>query len=70
MECLLLFCDSKVEHLLYIRIVLLLFEAVSSLKVNLGTSEIVPIGEVEDISILINIVTKLKLLMSVVCGRT
>jgi hypothetical protein len=59
-----------VEHLLYIRIVLLLFEAVSSLKVNLGTSEIVPIGEVEDISILINIVTKLKLLMGVVCGRT
>ena len=58
------------EHLLYIRIVLLLFEAVSSLKVNLGTSEIVPIGEVEDINILINIVTKLKLLMGVVCGRT
>ena len=41
-----LFCDADPEQLLYIRMVLTCFEAVTSLKVNMNKSEMVPIGEV------------------------
>lgn len=40
-----LFCDASRKQLLYIRMVLIFFEAVIGLKVNIGKSEIVPIGE-------------------------
>ena len=41
-----LFCDASREQLLYIRMVLIFFEAITGLNVNVGKSEIVPIGEV------------------------
>ena len=36
-----LFCDASREQLLYIRMVLIFFEAITSLRVNVGKSEIV-----------------------------
>ena len=47
-----LFCDAHPEQLLYIRTVLICFEAVTGLKVNMTKSEIVPIGEVDGLSAL------------------
>jgi hypothetical protein len=45
-----LFCDANPEQLLYIRMVLTCFEAVTGLKVNMSKSEMVPIGEVHNMS--------------------
>ncbi|KAI8530701.1 hypothetical protein RHMOL_Rhmol11G0080100 [Rhododendron molle] len=45
----LLFCDADPTQVGYLRCVLLCFEVVSGLKVNLGKSEMIPIGVVEDI---------------------
>ena len=39
-----LFCDATREQLLYIRMVMIFFEAITDLKVNIGKSEIVPLG--------------------------
>ena len=36
-----LFCDATREQLLYIRMVLIFFEAIAGLKVNVGNSKIV-----------------------------
>jgi hypothetical protein len=47
-----LFCDAHPEQLLYVRMVLTCFEAVTSLKVNMTKSEMVPIGEVHGLSAL------------------
>ena len=44
-----LFCDASKEQILSIRLVLTCFQAFTSLKVNMGKSEIVPIGEVSNI---------------------
>lgn len=44
-----LFYDAVPEQLLYIRMILTCFEAVTGLKVNMNKSEIVPIGEVTGI---------------------
>ena len=41
-----LFCDASRDQLLYIRMVLIFFEAITGLKVNVGKSEIVPVGDV------------------------
>ena len=41
-----LFCDANREQLLYIQLVLTCFEAITRLKVNLGKSEMVPVGNV------------------------
>ena len=45
-----LFCDASWEQLLYVRMVLIFFEAITGLKVNVGKSEIVPIGDVGDLN--------------------
>ena len=50
-----LFCDTSREQILSIRLVLTCFQAFTSLKVNVGKSEIVPIGEVRNIQHLANI---------------
>ena len=47
-----LFCDAHPEQLLYIRMVLTCFEVVTGLKVNMTKSEMVPIGEVNGLSAL------------------
>ena len=39
-----LFCDASWEQLLSIRLALTCFQAFTGLKVNLGKSEIVPLG--------------------------
>jgi hypothetical protein len=41
----LIFCEPKVEQICNLRCLLLCFEAVSGLKINLSKSVIVPIGE-------------------------
>ncbi|XP_058195500.1 uncharacterized protein LOC131311891 [Rhododendron vialii] len=45
----LLFCDAEPKQMGYLRCVLLCFNTVSGLKVNLGKSEMIPICVVEDI---------------------
>ena len=45
-----LFCDADPDQLLYVRIVLTCFEAVTGLQVNMAKSEMVPVGEVQNIS--------------------
>ena len=44
-----LFCDASRDRLLYVRMVLIFFEAITGLKVNVGKSEIVPVGDVGDL---------------------
>jgi hypothetical protein len=41
----LIFCEANSEHFRQLRCIFLCFEAVSGLKINLGKSEIVPIGK-------------------------
>ena len=50
-----LLCNASREQILSIRIVLTCFQAFTGLKVNVGKSEIVPIGEVSNIQSLANI---------------
>ena len=50
-----LFCDASSEQLLSIRLMLSCFQAFTGLKVNVGKSEIVPIGEVNNLDALANI---------------
>ena len=47
-----LFCDALREHLLYIRMVLIFFEAIMDLRVNSGKSEIVLVCGVENLNVL------------------
>ena len=50
-----LFCDASREHLLSIRLGLSCFQAFMGLKVNVGKSEIVSVGEVNNLDTLANI---------------
>ena len=45
----LIFCDADPSQLLFLRLVLNLFEDVSGLRINLGKSELVPVADVADI---------------------
>ena len=47
-----LFCDVEPSQLMHIRMVLMCFEAVTGLKVNMRKSEMVPVGEVANITAL------------------
>lgn len=51
----LIFCDAKVEQVSYIRVVLVIFEAISGLAVNWGKSRIFQIKEVANIQLLASI---------------
>ena len=44
-----LFCDADVGQILHIRLLLLSFQALTGLKVNVHKSEMVPIGEIVDV---------------------
>jgi hypothetical protein len=46
----LIFCGAQEEQIRHLRRVFLCFEAASSLRINLGKSEVVPIGAVEDVN--------------------
>ena len=50
-----LFCNAFREQLFYIRMALRCFQAITGLKVNMGKSEIVPIGEVSNLNDLASI---------------
>ena len=50
-----LFCDAEVEQVLHVRLLLLCFQAVTGLKVNVAKSELVPIGEVNNVHVLAEI---------------
>ena len=50
-----LFCNADVEQILRIRLLLLYFQTVTGLKVNVQKSEMVPIGEVDDVYALVEI---------------
>ena len=50
-----LFYDASREQLLHIRMVLIFFEAITGLRVNVGKSEIVPIGEIGNLDALARI---------------
>ena len=47
-----LFCDASREQLLYIRMVLIFFKAITGLRVNSGKNEIVPVCDVENLNVL------------------
>ena len=51
----LIFCDADLDQVLFLRMILIWFEAVSSLKINLGKSELVPIGMVHNLDLLLNV---------------
>ena len=44
-----IFCDANTEQILYVRLLVICLEEVTSLKVNLSKSEMVPVGEVQNI---------------------
>jgi len=46
----LVFCEAYTSHLCYLGVLLLCFEAVSGLKVNLAKSLLVPIGNVDNVA--------------------
>ena len=50
-----LFCDVDEEQILHVRMLLLCFQAMTSLKVNTLKSEMVPIGEVPNVHVLAEI---------------
>ena len=51
----LIFCDADLKQILILRMILIWFEAVSGLKINLGNSELVLVGVVHNIDLLINV---------------
>ena len=50
-----LFCDAMVEQILHVRLLLLCFQAMTGLKVNVAKSEMVPIGELNNVHALAKI---------------
>jgi hypothetical protein len=48
----LIFCEACLEQIRYVHLIFLCFEVVSGLKVNLGKSELVAVGEVGNVGIL------------------
>ena len=50
-----LFCDVEVEQILHVQMLLLCFQAVTGLKVNVLKSEMVPIREVNNVHVLAEI---------------
>lgn len=48
----LVFCDAEISQVGYLQLVLLFFQMVSGLRVNIAKSEIIPVGGVDDIGAL------------------
>ena len=51
----LIFCNADLDQILILRMILIWFEAVSSLKINLGKSELVLVRVVHNIDLLLNV---------------
>ncbi|RVX02656.1 Transposon TX1 uncharacterized 149 kDa protein [Vitis vinifera] len=47
-----IFCEARQDHITYLSWILVWFEATSGLRINLAKSEVIPVGEVEDIEML------------------
>ena len=47
----LIFCEANLDQIMILHMILIWFEAVSGLKINLGKSEIVPVGVVQYIDL-------------------
>ena len=45
-------CEAKKEHLTYLSWILFWFEAALGLRINLAKSEIIPVGEVEEVEVM------------------
>ena len=50
-----LFCDTSIEQFLHIRMLLTCFTVVIGLKINVSKSEMVPVGEVNNLDELANV---------------
>ena len=48
----LIFCDASKDQLAYLSCVLMWFEVISGLRINLDKSEIIPMGKVENLKVL------------------
>jgi len=51
----LVFCRANPDHLRFLRVLLLSFEVVSSLKINLAKSVLVPVGDADNMVELVGI---------------
>ena len=51
----LIFCDDDLNQILILHMIFIWFVAVSGLKINLGKSELVPVGVVHNIDLLLNV---------------
>ena len=49
----LIFCGADLDQVLFLRMILIWFEAVSGLKINLGKLELVPVGMVDNFDLLL-----------------
>ncbi|RVW65604.1 putative ribonuclease H protein [Vitis vinifera] len=47
-----IFCEARQDHITYLSWILVWFEAAFGLRINLAKSEVIPVGEVEDIEML------------------
>ena len=55
----LVFCEASQDQMTYLSWLLMWFEAISGLRINLDKSEILPIGRVENLEVLLlNLVVK------------
>ena len=48
----LVFCGASKDQMMYLKWILLLFEALSGLQINLEKSSIIPVGDVENLEML------------------
>ena len=51
----LIFCDADLDRVLFLHMILIWFEAAFGLKINLGKSELVPIGMVHNLDLLLTV---------------
>ena len=51
----LIFCDTDLDQVLFLHMILIWFEAVYGLKINLGKSGLVSIGMVHNLDLLLNV---------------
>ena len=51
----LIFCNADLEQILILHMILIWFEGISSLKINLGKSKLVPVGVVHNVDLLLNV---------------
>ena len=49
----LIFCGADLDQVLFLRMILIWFEVVSELKINLDKSELVPVGMVDNLDLLL-----------------